>query len=156
MVAYRKKSVKKLKRSRIKSMNKRNSKMNKRVRGGDEEDVAELVYYDGTNYNALRSYADQTVRIATAVISPDKVKKVFSADRISNKELKTLCQATERNLLEKFAPPGPSGYFGPRSFGSKIRAIKMAQYIDFTPGEFEEVTSESGKCYVIYYRPFVK
>lgn len=130
--------------------------MNKRVRGGDEEDVAELVYYDGTNYNALRSYVTQSVPIASTVISAEKVKKIFSADRISNSDLKDLCQATERNLLQKFAPPGPSGYFGSRTFGSKIRAKTMAQYIDATPGEFDEVTPESGKCYVVYYRPFVK
>lgn len=130
--------------------------MNKRVRGGEEEDVAELVYYDGSKYHALRSYVTQSVPIASTVISADKVKKIFSADRISNSDLKDLCLATEKNLLQKFAPPGPGGHFGPRTFGSKIRAKTMAQYIDDTPAEFDEVTPESGNCYVVYYRPFVK
>lgn len=156
MVSYKKKTIKKLKKTRGKSMSKRNQKMTKCVRGGDEGDVAEVVYFDGTNYNGLRSYVTQSVPIATTVITADKVKNVYSSEHISNDELKTLCKATERNLLQKFSPPGPSGYYGPRTFGSKIRAKTMAQYIDSNPGEFDEVTPETGKCYLVYYGPFVK
>lgn len=151
MAPHIKKTLKKLKNSRGKSMRKRNQKMNKRFLGGEEGDMAEVVYYDGSNYNALRSSAGQSVSITTAVISNDKIKKIYKDISISNSNIQKLCKATEVNLLKKFNPPGPSTYYGPRTFGSKIRAKEMAQYIDASPSEFEEVTPEAGNCYIVYY-----
>ena len=142
---------------------------NRMMKAGGDLDMAELVYYDGTNYNALRRNDGNEAGIVTVAINNDKIKRVYVLkDRLDkskakeenshslfidrlDREINKLCKATERNLRTKFHPDTPSSYYGPSTFGSKIRAKKMAEYIDNYPDKFKEVIPAADIYCVVYY-----